>query len=132
MSEITAGEVDEVLAQKGTKNYIFTNEIDTIAGFPCKKAIVVFDEIDTKEIEIYYTDRIKMKNANWYNPFKEIPGVMLRYEFDQYDMRMRLEASSVLAREVTDNEFSNLPEFEQVDPIRLQHELEEVLSTFSL
>lgn len=132
VSTIRPEEIEDVMKQEGTKNYIYTNEVDTIAGYPCKKVIVVFDEVDTKEIEIFYTEKIRMKDVNWYNPFKEIPGVMMRYEFDQYDMRMKLEASSVLATEVPESEFDRQSDFEEVQPARIKHELEEVLSTFSL
>lgn len=132
VSQISPGQIEQLIAQEGTKNYIYTNDVDTIAGFPCKKAIVIFDEIEHKEIEIFYTDKIKVKEANWYNPFKEIPGVMLRYEVDQYDMRMRFEANSVLAMEVSEDEFVRLSDHESVNPERIQHELKEVLSTFSM
>jgi len=132
VSTLSNTEIDELIEQEGTMNYVFTDQVDTIAGYPCKKAIVVFDEIDKKEIEIFYTTEIDIPNANWYNPFKEIPGVMLRYEVDQYNLRMRLEANSVMATNVSDDEFKRQEDHEDVIPERIKKEMTEVMSTFSM
>lgn len=132
VSELGVNDLDQVIAREGTMNYIFTNTIDTIAGYPCKKAIVVYNEIGLKEIEVYYTEDIAIKNVNWYNPFREIPGVMLRYEFTQYDMRMRLEANSVVAASLSDEDFQKPAGFEEVVPERISKELSEVMGTFSM
>ena len=132
VSTLSNTEVDELIEQEGTMNYIFTDQVDTIAGYACKKAIVVFDEIDKEEIEIFYTTEIAIPDANWYNPFKKIPGVMLRYEVDQYNLRMRLEANSIMATSVSDEEFKRHEDHEDVIPERIKKEMTEVMSTFNM
>ncbi|MFZ1685924.1 MAG: hypothetical protein WAU70_00765 [Flavobacteriales bacterium] len=111
---------------------IWTNETDTIAGFPCKKAIAVYDDVDQPEIELWYTDRIEMKDPNWFGPFKQIPGVLLRYSVVQYGMRMHLDATSITPGAVDMTKFDVKTDHESVPPAVLQHELTEVLGTFSI
>lgn len=116
----------------GTATILYTGDLDTIAGFPCKRAIAVFDKIDQGEIELWYTDRIDMQAPNWFGPFAEVPGVLLRYDVVQYGMRMRLNAISVTPGKVDPLKFKVKDEFQQVSPEELQNELAEVMSTFSM
>ena len=111
---------------------IYTNETDTIAGYPCRKAVAVFDGIDEPAIDLWYTDRIQMENPNWFGPFAEIPGVLLSYEMVQYGMRMHLDATSVTPGPVDPSKFQGKGDFQKVSPEALHQELAEVLSTFSL
>jgi len=118
--------------ENGTPTILYTEDTDTIAGYPCKRAIAVFDRIDRTEIELWYTDRIDLKNPNWFGPFAEVPGVLLRYDVVQYGMRMRLEALSVQPGKVDPAKFKVKEDFEKVPAEVLQHELAEVLGTFSM
>lgn len=111
---------------------IHTNAVDTIAGYPCRKAVAVFDALEQVECELWYTDKIHIANPNWFGPFAEISGVLLRYDVVQYGMRMRLTALSVTPAEVDPAKFFPKQEFELVKPEVLYHELAEVLGTFSL
>jgi GLPGLI family protein len=109
---------------------LYTNITDTIAGYPCKKAIALYAGIDHPEAELWYTDAITMNQPNWYGPYSEIPGVLLRYEMVQYGMRMRLNATSVTAGPVDPSKFEVKADHDKVTPEVLHHELAEVLSTF--
>lgn len=111
---------------------IHTEDVDTIAGIPCRKAIALFDRIDLPEVELYYTDRIEVKDPNWFGPFRSLPGMLLRYEVIQYGMRVRLEATSVKPGPVEDERFMVRQNYEQVSPEVLHHELGAVFSTFSM
>ena len=109
---------------------VFTDMTDTIAGFPCKKAIAIYSGIDQPETELWYTDAIEMETPNWYGPYSAIPGVLLRYEMVQYGMRMQLNATSVTPGPVNPVKFQAKVEYDKVAPEVLHHELKEVLSTF--
>jgi GLPGLI family protein len=111
---------------------LFTQDMDTIAGYPCRRAIAIFDKVDQPEIEIWYTDRIKLKDPNWFGPFSEIPGVMLRYELYQHGIRMRLDAISVTSGPVDDTKFKVKEEYQQVPAEVLHSELAQVLGTFKM
>lgn len=110
---------------------LYTNAVDTIAGYPCRKAVAVYDGIDRPEVDLWYTDGIEMDTPNWYGPFSEIPGVLLRYEMMQYGIRMRLDAVAVKPGPVDASRFAVKDDHEKVAPEVLHHELEEVLSTFT-
>lgn len=109
---------------------LYTNAVDTIAGYPCKKAIALYNGIDQPEVELWYTDAIRMDKPNWYGPYTDIPGVLLRYEMVQYGMRMKLDATSVTPGPVDPKKFELKPDHDKVTPEALHHELAEVLSTF--
>lgn len=111
---------------------LYTGQVDTIAGYPCRKAVAIFNDIRKPEIELYYTDRIQLENPNWFGPFSDIPGVLLSYEVVQYGMRMRLDAVAVTTGPIDPSKFEVKKEYEPVAPEVLHHELEEVLSTFTL
>ena len=109
-----------------------TNVVDTIAGYPCRKSIAVFDRMELPEVALYHTDRIEVKDPNWFGPFKDMPGMLLRYEVQQYGMRMRLEATHVRPGEVGEIRLEKKTGYEEVSPEVLDHELNEVLGTFTL
>ena len=111
---------------------IYTQDLDTIAGYVCKRAVAIFDKIDEKEIDLWYTDQIEMTNPNWYGPFAEIKGVLLRYDLVQYGMRMRLDAISVTPGEVDQAKFVIKTDYTAVPAAVLHKELKEVMGTFSM
>ena len=118
--------------EKPAVTFLYTGELDTIAGYPCKKAVALFGSIDRPEIEVWYTDRIRIEDPNWFSPFREIPGVLLRYEMIQFGMRMRLEATTVIPGPVEPTKYALKEGYQKVSPDVLHGELEEVLSSFSL
>lgn len=118
--------------ETGMPTILYTSDADTIAGYPCKRAIAIFNQMDQPEIELWYTDAIELNDPNWFGPFAEVPGVLMRYDVVQYGMRMRLNAIKVTPGKVDETKFQVKPEFEQVPAEVLHHELAEVLGTFSM
>jgi GLPGLI family protein len=87
------------------------DETKEIAGYKCKKALVtVNDSGDEMIFTIFFTEEIGSSALNIDNPyFKEIPGAMLEFEIDAGQGRMKMEATSVSKKTVSDSEFS-IPE----------------------
>lgn len=110
---------------------LYTNSMDTIAGYPCKKAYLIYQDMNRPEEEVWYTDAIALEDPNWYSPYKEIPGVLMRYEVVQHHIRVRMEASSVKPGPVDKAKFELRPGHEEVSPAVLDRELDEVLGTFN-
>ncbi len=110
---------------------IYTDERDSIAGYPCRKALALFNGLNEPEVELWYTDAIDIPQPNWFGPYAEIPGVLLQYEMVQYGLRMRLSATSITPGPVDQQKFAPRDEYQQVAPEVLHKELEEVLSTFT-
>lgn len=109
-----------------------TNEVDTVAGFHCKKAIGIFDHVSLPEMTIYYTDEINIESPNWCTQFFPLEGVLLQYEMEQFGMRMRFRATSVQGLDVEDALLEPEPGYEHVSPDQLQVEIEELLNSFNM
>lgn len=122
----------KMLAEYPRMTVIHTNETDTIAGFHCKKALVVFEEVDKNEIEVYYTDKIKMKNPNWCTQYHEIDGVLMAYEVEEFGIRMRLEAKSVQSKKTTEEDFLSDDEYTSISKEMMDIELAQLVETFEL
>lgn len=110
---------------------IYTSAIDTIAGYPCKQAFVIYEGLDRPQEEVWYTDAIPMDNPNWFGPYSEIPGVLMRYDLMQHNIRMRMEATSVKPGPVEESKFAVRPGHTQVSPEVLYQQLDEVLGAFT-
>ena len=84
---------------------IKTKETKLIAGYKCKKATIQFKDTVNKSFDIFYTNDINVKNANWTNPFNEVDGVLLEWQVDMKGIRMLLTATEILHCEVSDKDF---------------------------
>lgn len=104
---------------------------DTIAGLLCKQAYLIYDELSVPEAEVWYTEELNVEQPNWYGPFSEIPGVLMRYEVVQHNIRMRLEASKVKLGRVDAKHFEAKPDYQKVTPDVLYQQLDEVLGVFT-
>ncbi len=132
VARLQPGDVSLFSDDMAMPTIVHTMDTATIAGYPCRHAIAIFDRIDHPEIELWYTDRIALKDPNWFGPFAEIPGVLLRYELVQHGIRMRLDAISISDSPVDPKKFEVKTEYEKVPAAVLHKELAEVLGTFSM
>lgn len=105
ITDLNAKDLDYLRSRHPEIKIEYTDETDSIAGFLCKKAIGKFTKEDKPDIEVYYTEDIKIENGNFFTPFKEINGVLLAYDIEHYGVRMRVEAQNFYAEEVDDEEF---------------------------
>lgn len=131
VAELHPRDLQQFNRESEALSILYTDETDTIAGYPCKKALAIYNGIDHPESEIWYTTAITMDAPNWYGPYSEVPGVLMQYEVVQYGMRMRLTATSVKPGPVDASHFAIQADHERVQPEVLHQELAEVLSTFS-
>jgi len=68
-----------------------TPETKVIAGFTCKKSIVHLPSTG-ESFTIYYTDEIALRHPNSTNPYKNVDGVLMEFELNLLDLRMRFVA----------------------------------------
>ena len=73
-----------------------------IAGYKCKKAIAHYKDID---YELYYTEDIKIKDANWNTPFKEVKGVLMEYQISMFNINTKIVAKEIEKVIIDDSEF---------------------------
>lgn len=110
---------------------IQTQARDTIAGLPCRQAYLVYDAIGTPEAEVWFTEDIGIDSPNWYGPYGEVPGMLMRFELVQNNVRMRLEATKVHLGKVDPLLFADRANHQRVSPEVLRAQLDEVLGAFS-
>lgn len=131
VAELKPRDLTSLNKVRPTLAVIHTAGRDTIAGLPCKQAFLIYDDISIPEVEVWYTEELDLDQPNWYGPFSEIPGVLMRYEVVQHNIRMRLEATAVRLEPVDAKKFSVRSDYQQVAPHVLYEQLDEVLGVFA-
>ncbi|MFT5596851.1 MAG: hypothetical protein ACI8QH_001650 [Flammeovirgaceae bacterium] len=125
-------DVIKMLADYPKAAIIRTSQTDTIAGYHCKKALIVFEDMDIKEIEVYYTDQIEMDSPNWCTQYHEIEGVLMAYEIVEFGIRMRLEAAEVKTPLQNPEMLQAEAEYSEITREMMDIELEQLVQTFEL
>ena len=125
-------DVLQMLAHYPKMTVIKTEDTDSIAGFYCKKALVVFEEIEMPEIEVYYTQDINMNTPNWCTQYHEIDGVLMAYEIEEFGIRMRLEATSVDPSKVSPELLQPDDDYQSISKNEMDIELAQLVETFEL
>ncbi len=125
-------EVMKMLAEYPKSTIIHTNQVDTIAGFACKKALIVFEEVGMKEVEIYYTNDIDMDSPNWCTQYHEIDGVLMSYEVEEFGIRMHLEALEVTTPLDNMETLEAETDYAEITREMMDVELEQLVQTFEL
>jgi GLPGLI family protein len=97
-SKLTPKEIQQMLNEQTAYDIRFTEETDTLAGFNVKKALATNKKNRHDVITLWYTEEIKLKNPNWYNTFKKVPGVLLAYSVDRFGIRMDYKATRFIPK----------------------------------
>ncbi|GAB4300263.1 MAG: hypothetical protein Kow0068_23590 [Marinilabiliales bacterium] len=103
---------------------VFTDETKEIASIKCKKANIVFDGDEYENFSVYYTDKINVENPNQFNPFKEIPGVLMEYQYELFNITTHLVATKVDQIEIDETVFEIPSGYKSVS----KDEMEEVIN----
>lgn len=111
---------------------INTEETDTIAGFFCNKAMLVFEDVNLPEISVFYTKDINMKTPNWCTQYHEIDGVLMAYEIEEFGVRMKLKAKSVKPIEVEEEMLNPTGDYQAISRESMEIELAQLVETFEL
>ncbi|MGB6035833.1 MAG: hypothetical protein WBG42_06165 [Cryomorphaceae bacterium] len=125
-------DVIQMLADYPKAAIIRTNQTDTIAGYHCQKALIVFEDMGKKEIEVFYTNQIEMDSPNWCTQYHEIEGVLMAYEIVEFGIRMRLEAEEVKTPLEDLQMLQAEAEYSEITKEMMDIELEQLVQTFEL
>lgn len=125
-------DVLQMLADYPKMTVIETQDMDTIAGYPCHKALLVYEDIEKKHIEVYYTKSINMESPNWCNQYHDINGVLMAYEIVEFGIRMRLEAIRVKNEKVNPELLQPQDDFTPISKASMDVELAQLIETFEL
>lgn len=108
----------------------FVEGTKTIAGYECKKAIASFPNSTRKPVELYYTEDIKIKDSNWYNPYKDVPGTLLSFEMELYSMLLKIEATNINLNQIEVAEFTVPTEYKVISSEAMDKEVQSVFDAF--
>lgn len=99
-------QVDELISKIPDHKIELLPDTKSIAGLLCHKAIVkVASPTEPYTYDLWYTKQIKIKDPNWCTPFKEIPGVLMEYRVERFNVVMHFTAIEVEQTELPDTEF---------------------------
>jgi len=131
-TKMKENDVIQMLAEYPKAAVIQTKQTDTIAGYHCKKALIVFEDVSKKEVEIFYTDQIEMESPNWCTQYHEIDGVLMAYEVEEFGIRMRLIAEEVKTPLQNPEILKAESEYSEITKEMMDVELEQLVQTFEL
>ena len=95
-----------------------------IAGYVCKKAKVTWDDLS---FDVFYTDEIKITDPNWNNPFNEIDGVLLQYQFDMFGIKTKITAETVEKIDVEDETFDIPADYKTVTKAEMEDVINQLM-----
>lgn len=99
-------QVNELIAQIPNHKFELLPDTKSIAGYLCHKAQVKVDSPNNQYFyDLWYTNQINIKDPNWCTPFKEIPGVLMEYRVERFNVVMHFTAVEVEKTEILDTEF---------------------------
>jgi hypothetical protein len=120
--QLNEEQIHTFLSQFPDVEYIETGQTMVIAGYDTKKLTAVFMNA-SRESELFYTDDIKIPNPNWPTPYKEVPGVLLKYDIQKYGLTMRFTATKVELTDIPDSDFEAPSEFKRTPFKELEQEI---------
>lgn len=88
-----------------------------IAGVDCYMAEANFidDKQERQIITMYYTEKLAVPNGNAYNPYSNVPGVLMSFRVKFNGINMEFIAQSIEYKDVDEKEFSIPEDYEHVD-----------------
>ncbi len=99
-------QVEDLIAQIPEHKIELLPDTKSIVGFLCHKAKVKVDSpAEPYSYDLWYTNDIKIKDPNWCTPFKSIPGVLMEYRVERFNVIMHFTAIDVEKAEIQDTEF---------------------------
>ncbi len=85
-----------VVVTSADAEVVFTDEVRTVAGYPCKQALLqISAEGTTQQIVVWYTEALPPLYWGEYDYLERIPGLALKIGTDATGAEIGIEASSV-------------------------------------
>lgn len=97
-------------------NIEYIDESKTIAGYPCKKAIMK-DEKGNPAITVFYTEKIKNQAQK---EFAGLKGFPLQYQMTQQNMTMEMTATEITETSIDDAIFEKRDGYKDISKEDLQ------------
>lgn len=128
-AELDAALTDTMIQKNGIPDIIKLKATDSVAGILCEKYMGVFDNLnDGYDGEVFETTEIGLEGSNWCNPYRELDGVLMGYEIDQFGLQMRFKATQITDTIVNDSIFNIPSNYKKVPLERMLYEIEELFN----
>ncbi len=103
----TSAEIEKEMAKEAKPTIVLSDETKVIAGYTCKKAVITVNDDGAKtSYEVYYSNELGSKMANFDNPlYKDIDGVMLEFLLKNRDINMKFTATSIEKKSLPAKDF---------------------------
>lgn len=89
-------------------------EVEEFMGYSCKRAIACYSDSTLKPFNVLYTNEIGISNPNANTPFHDIDGIMLKFSAIMFNHKMNVQASTIKAASIPDEEFFIPRDYEEV------------------
>ncbi len=98
-----------------------------IAGYTCTNSFVeVKDDTTSYDFECWHTSDLGIKDMNWSSPFSPIQGVLMEYEIERFDVKMKFTATKVELVEFEAGEFIIPEKYSEITFKEMQENLEQL------
>lgn len=128
--ELNEKQVFQYIANMPSMRLEPTGEKDSVAGFLCDKTIAHFNIDSVPPVILYHTKEIPLKQPNWYTQYKDVDGVLLGYELEQYGMRMKLLAKEVRLEPISEDHFTIDQEYMKINTERMEQVIDSLMLSF--
>lgn len=105
---------------------LIEGEEKEIAGFKCKKAIGKYLDGSNPDFTIWYTEDLGVESPNFYNPYAEIPGVLMEFEMERFGLVSHVIAESFTAELPKEHTFQLDTNFMQLNFENFEKEIREI------
>lgn len=130
VSQLDSNELIKVLKENFPDYKItITDKKKKIANITCKEAIVK-NKKNNEEFKIYFTNKIKLSNPNWFTPYKDIKGVLFDYYIEQYGLKMHFIATNYKETEIADEDFTLPADYKIVSKKAMDKEMKDIFESF--
>jgi len=108
-----------------------SNLKEKIISYPCNIYYGVFENIDDgKDVTLYSTNDIEIKESNWCNQFKDVDGLLLKYQANQFGIDMTFTADTLYSNiSIADSIFDIPAKFKKVEYRVFIKEMEDLSSS---
>lgn len=91
-----------------------------IENYNCKYKQVVFEENTLSNYTLLYTPQSQFKTLNQYTPYKEIPGLLMRFEMHSPKLDLQLQGCKVTHEALPDSLFEVPGGYDKVSPATMR------------
>jgi GLPGLI family protein len=99
-----------------------TEEIKKIANYNCKKAILKFSD-GSPDMEVWYTEEIKIADPNWSNAYYKVGGVLMDYSLKKFGLELHFTASAVKQAKIDSTVFAVPASYKMISPDELEQRM---------